>query len=318
MKGTLHSRRRKKPSLTSSVTQIGSNLLAAAGLIVTSQALYVAVTTPRLPPPENSGHDFEENGLTISYNDEVEDFQKGEDSEFRLLLLGDSPIEGIGNRTHEETLGGQTALAFSKLLGKQVRYWNYGKSGLTAEGIRKEMLPHLQRLTKRYRIDAVVVSCGVNNVLFGSSPATFGKEVRDLLCSIRLFCKPSTKILVMELLDFALMPFIPYPLRQIASWRSVQHRTEMDKVLKYFKELQNDGVESADGVELVIMPRIQEILGGERHKNPHLAHLTKEERDALTLVDFFADDNFHPANIGNVVAGSIIADTYSKLISTNK
>jgi lysophospholipase L1-like esterase len=308
--GTSSRRTKQKRSIASSAVSIGSNVLGAAGLLLVSQALYIAITTPRLPSPDNSGHDFDEEGLIAYYKDEEGEADSNAKNapEFRLVLLGDSPVEGIGNDSHAEALGGQTALEFSKLLKRPVRYWSYGKTGLTAQGVKEEMLPHLKILSKKCGVDAVVVSCGVNNTLGGYSPQTFGREVRELLCSIRLSC-PATRILMMELLDFELLPFIPYPLSKIASWRSRGLRREMESIVNDFKNKDQCG-----GTEMAYMPRIEELLG-RRDECSLLNHLSHEERHALTLADFFADDNFHPANIGNTIVGKILAETYTNLIN---
>lgn len=368
-------KKRENPSSSSSSTistafkGIGLGL-SVASLLLIFQALYVAIATPRLPPPDNSGHDFVEEGLTASYEEEEGDDEidnenysteeedddddvivvqslnerddgknehlnssirsssllcsgilynenhdnfeeEEEEEEFRLVLLGDSPVEGIGNDCHEKALGGQTAMQFSKLLKNPVRYWSLGKSGLTAQGIENEMLPYLWkknivRKNNHYKkIDAVIVSCGVNNTLLWHTPEVFGEEVRSLLSSIRNICGPETKIIVMELLDFALMPFIPYPLNKVASWRSRGLQDEMEGIVKISTKDNN--------MEMAYMPRISEVLGKEedRYKSPLLTnHLSREEIKALTLADFFADDNFHPAGIGNTIMGQILAETY--------
>jgi len=217
----MYSRRRNKRnqkrsiSVASQAASIGSDalILASSGaLLLASQLLYMDITNPRLPPPDKSGHDFVPEGLVASYHDNNADYDDAENnerskskmssdgtSEFRLVLVGDSPIEGIGNHHHAETMGGQTALEFSKALQRPVRYWSFGKSGLTARGIQEEMVPHLERLHETIRmkkasrgrngedvhtIDAVIICCGVNNVLSGHSPKRYGEEVRDLISSI--------------------------------------------------------------------------------------------------------------------------------------
>jgi len=136
---------------------------------------------------------------------------------FNLALVRDFSVEGIGNDEHYLALGGKTALAFSELLRKPVRYWKYGKSGPTAAGIQKEMVPLLRRSAKKYDVDAVVLSCGVNNVLQGVSPDAFGREVDALLGSVIQCCTP---IIMLALIDFAYLPFLPGPLSKACSWGS--------------------------------------------------------------------------------------------------
>lgn len=301
----------KPISVVSRAASIGSTIFGAAGLVLISQAVYVVAMTPRLPPPDHSGHDFKKEGLLVSY-----DYDGDLSSlEFRLVLLGDSPVEGIGNDHHAETLAGQTALQFSKRLRRPVRYWAFGKSGLTAKGIQQQMLPHLSQIQTNTNdnniADAIVVSCGVNNTLQGHSPQTFGQEVIDLLSSVRRYCPATTTpILVMELLDFDCLPFIPYPLRSFASWRSRALRDQMERVI-------DEAFLPKNNIVLTIMPKVEELLG-QRHECWLLRDLSYQQRQSLTLEDFFADDNFHPANIGNTIVGILLAQTYHNIMTPKK
>ena len=205
--------------------------------------------------------------------------------EFRLVLIGDSPVEGIGNAHHHHALGGRTAQAFAKLVcqrrtmnatttftnsngGKEesridlkcqhddddgrhdnndnkydcVRYWSYGKSGLTAQGIQKEIIPLLHRVvndvacydnnthhqamdsnnkinSNKSRINyntpaihAIILLCGVNNVLDPQSTThSFHNDVQSLITnSIRNYPGlENTPLLVLGLPDFAKLPFLP-------------------------------------------------------------------------------------------------------------
>ena len=251
--------------------------LIAFGALLVSQLFYMVLTDPHLPPPDKSGHDFVPEGLVASYHDNVDDAENEERSnsnrsstsasEFRLVLLGDSTIEGVGIQYHAETMGGQTALAFSKMLQRPVRYWSFGKSGLTARGIQEEMVPHLERLDETIStnegimtrkasssrggsccgevhtstIDAVIICCGANNALHGHSRRRYRKEVRDLISNVRRVCPSTstTKILVTGLADFfELMPSpggVPYPVSKVLSWHSKKLQKEMDSIVSEFQ-----------------------------------------------------------------------------------
>lgn len=314
-------RRRKKDrvSLISSGAQLAAGIIGAVGLVITGQALYVAATTPRLPPPKNSGHDFDEDGLIAEYEaseDGYKEEKKEEENDdgdgsqkrcFNLVLVGDSPVEGIGNDEHHLALGGKTALAFSELLKKPVRYWSYGKSGLTAAGIQKEMIPLLRRSAKKYDIDTVILSCGVNNVLQGVSPDAFRREVDALLGSVIECCSPDTKIIMLALIDFAYLPFLPWPLSKACSWRSQALQKEMEAA-----------VENRQGgrhcIEIASYPNISELINDTSHHLLH--HMNDEDKKSLQLSDFYSDDNFHPAGHGSIVAGKIIAGTYKRIMDS--
>jgi len=318
--------RQKRRSLVSTASHIASGAIGAASLVIAAQAVYVKLTTPRLLPPINAGHEFEEDGLLIRYTSAAasgtaSDKKDGssdnnvDSSEFILVLVGDSPVEGIGLNDHFETLGGQTALAFSKLLRRSVRYWSYGKGGLTARGVEKEMVPLVQRLSKRYnatKIDAIVVMCGVNNVLSGHTSDRFGTEVRGLLDS--LLCSIScgfsrAPIILIDLIDFALLPFLPFPLSKILSWRSQALQTELEAVVNHYQQ-EERVVRRRTLIGISHMPDYQKAL----LTTDHDSLLPETRGGCRKLEHFFAKDNFHPALLGNALIGKAVTNTYTQLL----
>lgn len=318
-----------------SAAKFVSGAVGAAGLVLASQAIYVARTTPRLPPPEgghNSGHDFPPDGLVIPYihHDDNDDSTAQPQKEFRLVLLGDSPVEGVGNESHGAALGGRTAQALSERTKRPVRYWSYGKSGLTARGIRDEMVPHLQRLLQHGGIDAVVICCGVNNVTSGHSADNFRTEAGELLNSVMGCCRSksntgTTKIIVMELVDFAVMPFLPWPLSKVLSWRSQTLQRELEAVVLNNSKSNgrkrvhyDDDANNGDDDDVLVGMAYTSSLSYPQvilNDHPLLDHMSQEEKSSLKLTDFFADDGFHPANHGTTIIGKCIANTYTQLCS---
>lgn len=314
----------RRKTFASTATKVVQQVTCAAGIVLVSQLLYIRITTPRLPPPPKSAHEFESDGLVVDWslqNIEEETFI-GEQNlkkreELCIILLGDSPVEGIGNETHHDALGGQTALAFSRQYNRPVRYWAYGKSGLTAAGIQNEMVPLMEGISKKYKIDVVIVSCGVNNVLSGQSPGEFGKDVDlllDSICSVQndRNCK-SFEVLMLGLLDFSVMPFLPRPLNYVLGWRSRALRDEMENVIN--RRQDNQGIWTKMSslqlkLSIATIPDMTEILEkGSQH--PLLEHATNVGDQKLTRDDLFATDGFHPAKYGTTLAGTLLARTYS-------
>jgi len=123
---------------------------------------------------------------------------------------------------------------------------------------------------------------------------------------------------------FALMPAsggVPYPLSKVLSWHSKKLQKEMESIVS---ELQNQHSKGTDedkhqsnhsdnkgegGIAMSYLPKLEEVF-----KNPHksdvLNDLTYEEKEALTLEDLYADDKFHPAKLGNMVAGKVHVKTF--------
>jgi hypothetical protein len=199
--------------------------------------------------------------------------------EFRLVLIGDSPVEGVGNANHNVALSGQTAEAFAQkvLLGgggmqqqKQasdhydydcVRYWSYGKSGLTARGIEEEMIPYLHRVVddmistsseevhqNSSTIHAIVLLCGVNNVLdVNSTASSFYLDVHRLIRCIRNNPRlMNTPLIVLGLPDFSTLPFLPWPLAFALGYRGKMMQRMLKKAIR---EIQLDEQERGDALK---------------------------------------------------------------------
>lgn len=249
--------------------------------------------------------------------------QAGREREFRLVLIGDSPVEGIGNTRHEDALGGQTARAFGKSLHgtdfDRVRYWSYGKSGLTARGIEEEMVPYLRRVVydivrcqqsstdNRRSFDdgktheepsepvmhAVILLCGVNNVLDPrSTPESYRLEVRSLLTSIRNIRElAGVPLIVLGLPDFATLPFLPWPLGLALGWRGRKMQSTLESAVNEIRQLEKCE-ESSYIVNRTIMVNIPEVgkiigsIGYHRHDG-----------------EYDCDANSHTANDSQTNAG---------------
>jgi len=368
---SLQDRRRKnrrKQQLCSKTTKVVASAAGATGVFLAAQAVYVGLTTPRLPPPAQSAHDFERDGLVV-VDDSLSSRQNGdthcrienasktndtssfteccsklknmrEKEEICVMLIGDSPVEGIGNPTHDVALGGQTARAFSRLYHKPVRYWSYGKSGLTTRGVQTEMVPLMKQISKKRELDVVIVSCGVNNTLRSHSAETFGRELNSLLHSIFDYAdsggrsgnenrKPkNVTVILIGLIDFSYLPFLPWPLSSVLGWRSRSLQAEMERVVEEWQKIFSyntsrfDQQQNKAGPKIVIanMPRVEDILnnhgGGIAEKQHPLLQgiaISDSEND-LDINDFFADDGFHPAKNGTIMVGNMLAQTYHKLL----
>jgi lysophospholipase L1-like esterase len=68
---------------------------------------------------------------------------------------------------------------------------------------------------------------------------------------------------------------------------------------------------------MAYMPSVEDILNDKTH--PLLNHIAcPTEKNALQLSDFFADDDFHPANHGTIVIAKILALAYEQLITNSQ
>lgn len=77
----------------------------------------------------------------------------------RLLVVGESPVVGVGVAQLEDALGGQLALALAKRLQRPVHWQLCGENGLTAGQAVSRLLPRAQHVAA----DWVVLVFGVND-----------------------------------------------------------------------------------------------------------------------------------------------------------
>ena len=323
--------------------------------------------TPRLPPPPLSGVDFVREGRIVAPNHDgelVDDnyvYKEKEHKEFRIVLIGDSPVEGIGNTHHHLALSGSTAKAFAQTLTTNdehdcydcVRYWSYGKSGLTAREIQEEMVPCLHRVQdsllqdddsdsdeQHTMIHTIGLLCGVNNVLdMNSTASSFYSDVHSLIQSIRNNSRLSkTPLIVLGLPDFSKLPFLPWPLAFVLGYRGRMMQSMLEKAVRevQLKERESNVVNNDGKVNTVlkVIPDVQTVLGSIGYHrcdgddttlkmklvHPLLKYLggiqlAQDRIAALGMTDFLCDDGFHPGKLGTVYVGNLIREAYEELMT---
>ena len=90
---------------------------------------------------------------------------KGNDKEFNILGLGESPMAGVGISKHSFTLTGLTAIRLNKLLGYSINWEILAQNGLTIKNLNKLISEQLYK-----NVDLVLVSIGGNDVFQLTSP----------------------------------------------------------------------------------------------------------------------------------------------------
>jgi lysophospholipase L1-like esterase len=97
-----------------------------------------------------------------------------------VVVLGESTVAGIGAATHAEALSGQVARALSGRLRRAVRWRAVGRTGATARHARDTLVPRLDG-----RADLLVVSLGVNDVMWLRTPAHWAADLGALVDAAR-------------------------------------------------------------------------------------------------------------------------------------
>ncbi|MEO1435835.1 MAG: SGNH/GDSL hydrolase family protein, partial [Bacteroidota bacterium] len=107
--------------------------------------------------------------------------QKGSGQPFRLAVLGESTMAGIGVQTHEEGFGGTLAKTLADQLNRPVEWMVIAKSGYTAKQVHEELVP----LLSDSPYDLVVIGTGGNDAFSLNSPRKWKKAIRLLLEKLR-------------------------------------------------------------------------------------------------------------------------------------
>ena len=157
------------------------------------QALIVRLTAPRFPAASGptSG--------SIS----------GEPS-VRLVAIGDSIIAGVGARTLDRALVGQTATVVARRLGVGVRWESVGRIGATSAKVAQYLVP----LLPPEPADFVVVCVGVNDLTRLATLARWRRSLDTLLVLLHQH-SPGSVIAVAGIPPLQEFPLIPQPLRSV-------------------------------------------------------------------------------------------------------
>jgi lysophospholipase L1-like esterase len=132
----------------------------------------------------------------------------------RLLFLGESTVAGVGARTQEAGLPGQTSAALASVLGRPVAWQALGRNGVTFGRTRRHLLPALPAQPPA----VVLVALGVNDVIGFTRLPAFRREAGRLLEALRAYTR--------GLLVFAAVPpmgrfpALPQPLRATLGLRA--------------------------------------------------------------------------------------------------
>lgn len=100
----------------------------------------------------------------------------------QLLVIGESTVAGVGVETHEEGFSGTLGKELSQLLGKNIAWKVYAKSGYTARKVREKLIPEIDETNP----DLIVIGLGGNDSFTLNTPWGWKKEVLRLVKEIRI------------------------------------------------------------------------------------------------------------------------------------
>jgi lysophospholipase L1-like esterase len=133
----------------------------------------------------------------------------------RLLVFGESTVDGVGAADHEEALTGQLAAAVAAVTGRQVRWRAAGRTGADARLLRERLL---DRATAE-PADVVVIALGVNDTLALHSPGRYRRDLLRLVIALRRRLGP-VPIVLAGVPPMERFPVLPQPLRAVLGLRA--------------------------------------------------------------------------------------------------
>lgn len=204
---------------------------------------------------------------------------------------------------------------------------------------------HLHRVVKSLEgddrdehtiIHAIVLLCGVNNVLdLKSTASSFYLDVHSLILSIRNNPRlRNTPLVVLGLPNFSRLPFLPWPLTFALGYGGRMMQSMLEKAVKevQLKERESNLNEGRVATVLKVLPDVQSVLGtigyhrsdgGDTTLQTKLCHslltcmggiqLAQDKIASLGMMDFLCDDGFHPGQLGTVYVGNLIREAYEEL-----
>jgi lysophospholipase L1-like esterase len=143
--------------------------------IALAQGYWTRKRTPRLP--DAAGPD---SGIAVACRPRSSaSFHPN--SSLKLIVLGESTVAGMGARTHEFALTGQTAAAIARHCGRSVGWQAIGESGITARAALAALVPRLVGQSA----DLVVMVLGVNDSIGFTTAARWAADVDHLVQAVR-------------------------------------------------------------------------------------------------------------------------------------
>jgi lysophospholipase L1-like esterase len=123
---------------------------------------------------------------------------------FRLLVLGESSMAGVGIADHADGFAGQVSGAIGRATGRAVSWEVLAKSGYDARAVHQKLVPLIQEQD----YDMVIVGLGGNDTFYLNGPLTFGRNMAMLIRKLRTKI-PAAPIVIAALPPVGAFPALP-------------------------------------------------------------------------------------------------------------
>lgn len=155
--------------------------------------------TPRLP--EAAGPQYD---------------QCGEGPALRLLVIGESPVAGVGVEKQAHGLGPAIAAPLAQRIGGRVHWHCHGTNGLRLAGLLEQPLP--ARVPDDHAPDIILIMMGVNDTTALTSLKRWRTELRQLIYTLA----PHATLCFSPVPPMRHFTALPQPLRYVIGTRAAQ------------------------------------------------------------------------------------------------
>lgn len=198
----------------------------------------------------------------------------------------------------------------------QVAWEAVGKAGATSESIYKRLNRRIKAAIGRLepdRVDVVVVSAGVNDIIQGRGPDAFASDLERLLRFLREQC-PNAITVMLGRPPIEKFPLLPFPLNHVMFWRAGHFFSRAREVIgRLHREEQTGHKQAGDG------ERSEEASASDPEPRRGAYYLPCRHdiplQDGETMADIMADDGFHP---NTPVLRTLAADLVNGVISEGR
>lgn len=198
--------------------------------------------TPRLP---------EAVGPTVGQTQmPVESDSAASHRTLHVLVIGESPVAGVGVATHYEAITGQFATALAVRLGRLVMWQAVGKNGATLHTALSSMVPGIAP----QKSDIVLIAFGVNDTSAFRSCRRYRAELLQLMQQVQLRFLPHL-IVISGIPPIHVFPVLPQPLRYVLGKKA----QALDEAVEQLMADIEHGVTKWDGAKVMRVPMLMDV-----------------------------------------------------------
>lgn len=213
-----NARKRASSVAARSQAALSAGLIGSLALLplVMIQGAATRRRVPRLPPAQPPHH-----GLIA-----------GKGAPLRLLVVGESPVAGVGIERGDDTVSAAAARELARLTGKPIAWRAAGLSGAT---VREAVAAIVPRIAPE-PADVIVIAFGVNDTKGYRAPRAFADDLATLVEAVRARVG-GAPVVIAGVPSFSSIPAFPWALRNILDWRAAALQAAAERLTERIPRL---------------------------------------------------------------------------------